>query len=69
MFSGPVTSNFKAMRFDGDPFTCQCEKEDKKASGLQISHFYGSFSNDIMEVKGLSKSNERNKGELTQDAC
>ena len=24
------------MCFDGDPFTCQCEKEDKKAEGFQI---------------------------------
>ena len=43
------------MRFDGDPFTCQWEKEDKKADEFQISHFYGSFSNDIMAVKGLTK--------------
>ena len=62
------------MHFDGDPFTCQCEKEDKKAEGFQISlkafkfrwrlsnfaegfqisQFYGSFSNDILTVKGLS---------------
>ena len=21
------------MSFDGDPFTCQCEKEDQKAEG------------------------------------
>jgi len=41
------------MRFDEIPFTCLCEKEDKKALGFQISHFYGSFSNDIMAVKGL----------------
>ena len=29
------------------------EEEEKKAYGFQISHFYGSFSNDIMAVKGL----------------
>ena len=29
------------------------EKEDKKAEGFQISPFYGSFSKDIMAVKGL----------------
>ena len=42
-----------AMRFDENPFTFQCEKEDKKAYGSQISLFYGSFSDDIMAVKGL----------------
>ena len=52
MFSGPVTSTFSDVRFDEIPFTCQCEKEDKKGSGFQISHFYGSFSNDIIAVKG-----------------
>ena len=46
-----------AMRFDENPFTFQCEKEDKKAYGSQISHFYGSFSNDIMAVKGLNEFN------------
>ena len=56
MFSGPVTSTLSDVRFDEIPFTCQCEKEDKKGSGFQISHFYGSFSNDIMAVKGLSQA-------------
>ena len=42
-----------AIRFDENPFTCQCEKEDKKAYGSQISHFYESFLNDIIAVKGL----------------
>ena len=46
IFSGP-------MCFDENPFTCQCEKGNKKAEGFQISHFYRSFSNEIMEVKGL----------------
>ena len=27
--------------------------QTKTAYGFQISHFYGSFSNDIMAVKGL----------------
>ena len=31
VFSGPVTSIFNAMRFDGNPLTCQCEKGGKKA--------------------------------------
>ena len=41
------------MQFNGDPFTCQREKEDKKTRGFQISHLNGLFSNDIMTVKGL----------------
>ena len=41
------------MSFDVNPFTYQCEKENKKASAFQILHFYLSFSNDIMAVKGL----------------
>ena len=32
------------------------KKEDKKASGFQIPHFYGSFSNDIMAMKGLTST-------------
>ena len=44
------------MRFNENPFTYQCKKEDKKAEGFQISHFYWSFSSDIMAVKGLNKS-------------
>jgi len=42
------------MRFDEDPFTRQCEEEDKKAYGFQISQSYWLFSSDIMAVKGLS---------------
>ena len=38
------------MRFDGNLFTYQCEKENK---GFQISHFCCSFSSGIMAVKGL----------------
>ena len=40
-FSGPITSIFNSIHFDGDPFTCQCEKEDKKAYGscLRVSNF------------------------------
>ena len=53
MFSVPITSVLNAMRFDDNPFTCQSEKEDKKAEGSQIWHCSGSFSNDIMAVKGL----------------
>ena len=29
-------------------------KRRQKAQGFQISHFYGSFSNDKMAVKGLN---------------
>ena len=54
IFSGPITSILNCMHFDGDPLTCQCEKQNKKVEGFQISHFYGSFSNDTMAVKGLS---------------
>ena len=53
------------MRFDENPFTChcehasanmplrtcQCEKEDKKVEGFQISHFYWFFLSDVMAVK------------------
>ena len=53
IFSGPIMSIFNSMRFDGDPVTGQCEKEDKKAEGFQISHCDGSFSSDTMAVKGL----------------
>ena len=41
------------MCFDENPLTCQCEKEDEKAEGFQMSHFYWSFSSDIMAIKGL----------------
>ena len=45
------------MRFDENSFTCQCEKEDKKASEFQISLIYVSFSNGIMAVKVLKTEN------------
>ena len=44
---------FNSMHFDENSFTCQCEKDDKKAEGFQTSHFYGLFSKDIMAVKEL----------------
>ena len=56
-FLGPITSVLSALRFNGDPFTCQCEKEDKKASEFQISLIYVSFSNGIMAVKVLKTEN------------
>jgi len=31
IFYGPIRSVFNAVRFDENPFTCQCEKENKKA--------------------------------------
>jgi len=34
------TSTFNAMRYDENSFRCQCEKEDKKAEGFLISHFF-----------------------------
>ena len=33
------TSTWNAMRFDKSPFTCQCEKENKKAKKFKIVHF------------------------------
>ena len=42
------------MRFDASPFTRQCKKEDRKAEGFQILHFYWPFSSDITAVKGLT---------------
>ena len=39
-------------------FPCRCEKLNKKAEGFQISHFYGSFSNDTMVLKGRHVSCE-----------
>ena len=47
------------MSFDESPFTCQCEKEDKKTEGFQIPHFYSSFSSEIMAVKGLTCKTSR----------
>ena len=51
------------MRFDENPFTYQSEKEDRKAEEFQISHFYWSFSSDVMAVKGLIliQREDRNK--------
>ena len=51
IFSSPVTSIFNAMHFEENPVTCQ-RKKRKRQKGLRvsISHFYGSFSNDIMAV-------------------
>ena len=57
IFRSYNTSIFSAVSFDGDPFTYQCEKEDKKAEVFQISHIYGSFLNDFMAVKGLRAHN------------
>ena len=41
--------------FDENLFTCQCDKEKKKAQGFQILHFQWPFLSDIMAVKGLMK--------------
>ena len=53
IFSGPITSIFNSMLFDGDPFAYHCNNNNKKVYGFQISHFYGSFSNDTTAMKGL----------------
>ena len=53
------------------PFTCQCEKENKNASGFQVLHFCWSFSSDIMAVKGLTGStvfNTFNRLQILEDA-
>ena len=47
------TSTFNAKRFYENPFTCRCEKENKKGLRVKILHFYWSFSSDILAVKGL----------------
>ena len=54
IFRSCNTSTLNALNFDKNPFTCQCETEDKNTDGFQILHFYWSFSSDIMAVKGLS---------------
>ena len=41
------------MRYNENPFTCQCKKEEENAEGFQILHFYQSFLSDIIAVKGL----------------
>ena len=54
IFRSYNTSTFNAMRLDKNTLKCQYIKEDKKAERFQISHFYWSFSNDSMAVKGLN---------------
>ena len=53
MVSDPVTSALNALRFCDYPFTCQYNKENKKAEGFKIPHCHWSFSSDILAVKGL----------------
>ena len=43
IFSGARTFIFSAMPFDENPFTWQCEKEDKKAKGLKLCTFICRF--------------------------
>ena len=50
------TSTFNAMRFDQNPFTCQCKKRKQKSLRVQISHFQSSFLSDIMAVKRLTST-------------
>ena len=54
IFRSYNTSTFNVMRFDKNLFTCQCEKKDEKAKGLQIWPFYWSFPSDVMAVKALN---------------
>ena len=44
------------MRFDQNPFTCQCKKRKQKSLRVQISHFQSSFLSDIMAVKRLTST-------------
>ena len=44
IFSCPVTSVINTVRFDGDPFTCQCEKQKQKGlKGFKFRTFMGRF--------------------------
>ena len=52
---------------DESPLTCQCEREDKKASGFQISHFYSLVPSDIMAVKELRLQPEPSGTSASQD--
>ena len=53
------------MRFDENPFTRWCQKENN-AYGFQIWHFYWSFSSDIIAVKGLTKRKNNDGHTVTQ---
>ena len=62
IFRSYNTSTFGAMRFDENPFKCQCKKK-KRQKGLRrafpILHFHLSFWSAVMAVKGLtSRQNE-----------
>ena len=37
------TSTFNAMRFDENPFKCQCEREDKRVKCFRFCTFIGRF--------------------------
>ena len=58
-FPVPCYMYFQCIRVDESPFTCLCEKEDGKAHGFQIVHFYWPFSSDIMAMKGLNQFRNR----------
>jgi len=60
IFSGPITSTFNVSPFRHYPSTRLCKKEKRKKKKEKkrllvflISHYYWSFSSDIMAVKGL----------------
>ena len=53
IFQSYNSSTFNVMRFSANPFSCSCEKEDRRLKGF-VSHFYWSFSSDFTAVKGLS---------------
>jgi len=43
VFRSSDTSTFNAMSFDENPFTGQCEKEDKMLKGFKFRNFIGCF--------------------------
>ena len=51
-FSGPLTSTFNAVRFDENPFTCQCEKETKRLNGFIFRTSAGHFQVTSWRITG-----------------
>ena len=54
IFRSYNTSTLNAMRFDENPFTCQCEKKKTKMfKGFIFFKLFFPFSSDTMAGKGL----------------
>ena len=51
------TSTFSAVCFDENPFTCQCEKENKQVEGFHILHLYARFQVTPWQRRGQSLVN------------